>query len=120
MGLYSLRAKEIHGPNWSSVESRYEALTGQIFTSYTAYEYDIFWIYALSVAKVGSTNPMLIKSVLASVAKNYNGASGYCELNIYGDRLNPGFEIWGYTSAGGNVQAKLSGSVNTGNEVTWL
>ena len=119
VGLYSLRAKEVHGPSWSSVESRYQAATGQIFNSYIAYEYDIFWVYALSVVKTGSTNTVAVKCVLPWVAARYNGASGYCKLNAYGDRLNPGFDIWSYVKIDGPVQASLSGSVDTNNVVKW-
>jgi len=119
VGLYSLRAKEVHGPAWSSVESRYQLATGQIFNIYIAYEYDIFWVYALSVITAGSTNSAAVKCVLPWVAARYNGASGYCKLNTYGDRLNPGFDIWGYVKIDGSVQVKLSGFVDTNNVVKW-
>ncbi|MCX6653684.1 MAG: ABC transporter substrate-binding protein, partial [Candidatus Bathyarchaeota archaeon] len=120
VGLYSIIGHENKGPSWDSVKSRYEAATGQIFTSYTAYEYDIFWIYALSAVKAGSNDPMAIKAVLPSVAGSYYGASGYCTLNSYGDRLNPGFDIWVYSSDVTHVNSNNVGYVDTFNIVTWF
>jgi branched-chain amino acid transport system substrate-binding protein len=118
VGLYSVLPGG-KGPNWASVKSRYESATNNIFSTYTAYEYDIYWLYALSVAKVWSTNPSAVKWVLPSVAAKYNGASGYSILNKYGDRINPGFEIWGYSKVDITVQSIKVGSINTSNVVTW-
>jgi branched-chain amino acid transport system substrate-binding protein len=119
VGLYSILPVG-QGPNWASVKSRYETATGQIFTAYTAYEYDIYWVYALSAVKVECTNPSAIKAVLPSVAANYLGVSGYYVLNQYGDRFNFSFDIWGYKSVSGTVQSVKVGSVDTSNNVMWV
>ena len=116
--LYGLLPKENHGPNWGSVASRYTEKTGQPLAIYQDNEYDIFWIYALSIEKAKSADPMAVKKVLPSIAANYQGISGYCGLNQYGDRLNPGFDIWGYIE--GAPQFECEGSVDVENNVTWL
>jgi ABC-type branched-subunit amino acid transport system substrate-binding protein len=117
--LYSLLAKENHGPNWDSVASRFaNAAPGQPFITYRANEYDIFWIYALSIEKAGSADPMEVKKVLPKVAAKYEGITGNCKLNQYGDRPNPGFDIWGYVDNPPNCV--VSGYVDVNNNVQWL
>jgi hypothetical protein len=65
-------------------------------------------------------DPLAVKAVLPSVAAKYEGVSGPCVLNEYGDRVNPGYDIWGYISVDDQVQIKLYGWVNTENKVKWL
>ncbi len=117
--LYSLMQREVHGPNWESVASRYAAaMNGEQLNVYRANEYDTFWIYALSIEKAGSADPIDIRKTLPKVAAKYDGITGNCRLNDYGDRLNQGFDIWSYREAPPSFY--VVGSVDAINCVNWL
>lgn len=116
---YSLMQKEVRGPNWESVASRYAAATnGEQLNVYRANEYDIFWIYALSIEKASSADPADVRKVLPKVAAKYDGITGNCRLNDNGDRLNQGFDIWSYRQAPPSFY--IVGSVDASNSVNWL
>jgi branched-chain amino acid transport system substrate-binding protein len=120
--LFSTLAKIVMGPSWKSVADRYEAQTGQYLNSYQAYDYDIYWVFALSIVQAGYVpggNPLNVKNVLPTVAANHNGASGYCNLNVYGDRPSQGFNIYGFGISGGVNKIIQFGTIDTGNHVQW-
>jgi branched-chain amino acid transport system substrate-binding protein len=120
--LYSLIANFPQGPLWQSASERYYGITGQEFTAYTAFDYDIYWVYALSIVQAGYTpggNSLDVKSVLPDVAAGFNGASGWCSLNEYGDRPSQGFNIFCYGTSNYYGVCIWCGNIDGNNAVYW-
>jgi PKD repeat protein/ABC-type branched-subunit amino acid transport system substrate-binding protein len=111
MTIYSLIAATPQNDIFDNVAKRYTVLSGLSMGSYQAFDYDIYWLYALSVIYSGSVNPQDIKAVIPTVAASYNGASGNFALNEYGDRAPQGYDIWGYGVIGGKVDFVYYGSI---------
>ncbi len=119
--LFSVLAKEEHGYWWDSVAERYDAEVHQGFTYYNAFDYDIYWVIALSIAQAGypGVDVMAVKAILPGVAAGFDGASGHILLNAYGDRVYAGCEIWGFYASGGEAQMISFGKIDASNRVTW-
>lgn len=83
---------------------RYFSLTSQPLGYYSACMYDSCWIYAMSVILTGTTDAEQIKMVLPGVAENFYGVTGWCRLNINGDRYLANYDIWGYGRVNEQVQ----------------
>jgi PKD repeat protein/ABC-type branched-subunit amino acid transport system substrate-binding protein len=111
MTIYSLIAAVPPNDIFDNVAKRYSALTGMSMGSYQAYDYDIYWLYALSTIYSGSINPQEVKAVIPTLAASYNRASGNFALNPYGDRVPQGYDIWGYGVVGGKVDFVYYGSI---------
>jgi branched-chain amino acid transport system substrate-binding protein len=107
IGFYSLLSRETITPLYSQLESRYVALTKQQFSTYSAYLYDAAFAIAKSVIETGSTDASKVSAAFPVICNNMYGASGWCRLDSYGDRVGSPYDVWGfYPSA-----TKASGSV---------
>ena len=81
---------------FQSIYDRFYSRLGQSLGFYEVNAYDAYWIYALSVLEAGSSDAMSVRSVLADVASEYQGASGLCIFDDAGDRIAVDYNIWGY------------------------
>jgi len=112
MRTFSLMAQNPESSKFYNLKARYEALTNQQYTAYSAYAYDVEFISAQSVVMAQSTSGSDVVPLQMSVADATWGAGGWCHLNEYGDRAAPPFNIWFYApglEAGtGNPVASVS------------
>jgi hypothetical protein len=60
-----------------------------------------------------------VKAVLPEVAAGFNGASGYCNLNEFGDRPSQGYNIYGYGVSNYYGVDLYFGWIDTANNVYW-
>jgi branched-chain amino acid transport system substrate-binding protein len=78
-------------PVWSDksleVARAYSDRFGKVLDFYTANIYDACWVLALSVIEADSLDSGLVVEVLPGVSGSYNGLTGLCGLDVYGDRL---------------------------------
>jgi branched-chain amino acid transport system substrate-binding protein len=94
MRCFSLMAQSPESSKFNSLKARYEALTNQQYTAYSAYAYDIEFICAQSVIMAQSDAGKDVVGLQKSVSDTTWGAGGWCQLNEYGDRAPPTFNIW--------------------------
>ena len=81
---------------FNSLNSRMLALAGRTISIWDGYNYDVAWVIAKSVLTAKSKVASDVIGVLPRVSGNYLGVTGYCKLDVNGDRANPYFEIIGY------------------------
>jgi len=96
LGLFSLMAQTPDSPEYQALGDRYTALTGQLFSTYTAYQYDAAFALAETVVSTESTDAGVVAAALPGFCKTYVGVSGNCALNVYGDRVPGPYVIWSY------------------------
>ncbi|GBC68653.1 Leu/Ile/Val-binding protein [archaeon HR01] len=96
-----------------------KARLGRVPDSYAIAAYDEVWVLTLAVLQVGKYDAEAVKSVLADVANNFFGASGWIVLNAAGDRATADYSLWavrqtagGYTWEKVGVYSAASGSVS--------
>ena len=82
-------------------------------TRYTGNLYDAVWLSALTVIQTGEYDNVTFIETFPEVARDYNGVSGNCNLDQYGDRLNAGYNIYKYVLRGENVYLKEIGYCDT-------
>ncbi|MCX6648557.1 MAG: ABC transporter substrate-binding protein [Candidatus Bathyarchaeota archaeon] len=111
MRVFSLLAQEPSTASYNSMKARYEALTGQQFSVYSAYIYDAAWAILQTSLFVGSTDASKVVAAFPSVCNSMNGISGPCKLNEYGDRVPPPFNIWYYASGPSTPSLSYVGGV---------
>jgi branched-chain amino acid transport system substrate-binding protein len=81
-------AEQTEQSNFDHVRDHIQELLGRETDAYSYNTYDIVWALAMAIDQVGY-DPMAVKEVLPEVTKEWTavyGASGYIELNEYGDR----------------------------------
>lgn len=74
--------------NFDRVRDHIQQLLGRETDAYSYNTYDIIWVLAMCIDQVGYDS-VAVKEVLPEVTKEWTavyGASGYIELNEYGDR----------------------------------
>jgi len=96
MRVFSMMAKDPASSIFNYLKTRYEALTKQQYTAYSAYAYDIEFISANSVVQAQSTAGADVLALQMPIANQMWGAGGWCQLNEFGDRAPPLFNIWFY------------------------
>lgn len=111
MRVFSLQAQSPESVAYTSMQNRYETLTHQQFTSYSAYIYDAAWAIVQSILVTGSTDASRVAAAFPKVCNNMNGISGLCKLNEFGDRAPPPFNIWYYAPGSGKPSVSYIGGV---------
>jgi len=127
MRVFSLMAQSPESSKFNALKARYEALTNQQYTAYSAYAYDINFVMATSVVMAQSAAGEDIVGLQLGVADATWGAGGWCHLTPDGDRAAPPFNVWFYAPGveAGTGEAKASvsnigGVYNTDTKVmTW-
>jgi ABC-type branched-subunit amino acid transport system substrate-binding protein len=101
-----------------------EPTTTDDLSFYDASIYDSLWVACLSAIQAGGTNEKVIKSVLPTVAAEYNGATGRVYLDENGDRTGLVYAIYGYYKVGNDVGGLVSVRIgyydDSSGEVTWV
>ena len=86
--INSMNKPEDGSENYARVQAHVKELLGRETDAYSFNSYDIIWALAMTIDKVGYDSAAA-KEILPEVAKEWtktSGASGYIELNEYGDR----------------------------------
>ncbi len=96
VGLYSLLSREEISSKYTNLAARYEALTGQQFSSYTGYMYDIAFVMARAVLEAQSTRGTDVIPLIQPICYDTYGAVGWCRLDAAGDRWAPSYDVWGF------------------------
>jgi branched-chain amino acid transport system substrate-binding protein len=96
MRVFSLMAQSPESSKFNALKTRYEALTKQQYTAYSAYAYDVNFVMATSVIMAQSASGADVVPLQMTVAGATWGAGGWCQLNEYGDRAPPPFNLWFY------------------------
>jgi len=118
--ILSTLAAPIPSSKYFDLYERYYELTNTPLSYYTAALYDIAWIYALSIIEAASTETDAIRQILPYVAENYFGVTGWCKLDVNGDRETSNYDIWGYAIIDGkcyNVKYGIYDSLK--DTITW-
>jgi len=96
MRVFSLMAQSPESSKFNSLKARYEALTNQQYTAYSAYAYDVMFVAGQSVIMAQSSAGKDVVDLQMSVADATWGAGGWCLLDASGDRAAPPFNVWFY------------------------
>jgi branched-chain amino acid transport system substrate-binding protein len=86
--INSMNKPEEGSENYARVQDHVQELLGRETDAYSFNTYDIIWALAVSIDRAGY-DPAAVKEILPEVTKEWTaveGASGYIELNEYGDR----------------------------------
>lgn len=121
MKIYSLMAQSPTSSKFNSLKARYFALTQQQYTAYSAYSYDVGFVLMDSILQAQSTDALDVMDLQVPIANNMYGAGGWCQMNEFGDRAAPTFDVWFYGPGEAKPSyAYLGGSYNPDNqEMTW-
>jgi branched-chain amino acid transport system substrate-binding protein len=93
---FSLMAQAPESSRYNSLKVRYEALTKQQYNAYEAYAYDIEFVSAMSILVAQSAAGKDVVNLQTLISDNTWGAGGWCQLNQFGDRAPPPYDIWFY------------------------
>jgi branched-chain amino acid transport system substrate-binding protein len=119
MKIYSLMAQSPTSSKFNNLKARFVAITNQQYTAYSAYSYDVGFVLLDSILQAQSTDATEVIPLQIAVANNLYGAGGWCQMNEYGDRAAPTFDIWFYAPSADKASfSYLAGSYNPDNGVT--
>jgi len=93
---FSMMAQSPESSIFNALKARYEALTKQQYTAYSAYSYDIEFVEAYSIIQAQSIAGQDVVGLQAGICAQTYGAGGWENLNEYGDRVPPPFNVWFY------------------------
>jgi branched-chain amino acid transport system substrate-binding protein len=99
--LLSLLAQKPASLKYAELGNRYATFANDEFTIYRAYLYDAAWVVAKSILETGSDDVSKVAAVLPKVSEGYFGASGWCRLNEFGDRVPASYDVWMYAPGAG-------------------
>jgi branched-chain amino acid transport system substrate-binding protein len=99
MKIFSLMASSPVSVKFNTLKAEYEKLTNQQFTAYTGYQYDIGFIFMGTQLQAASAQADDIVNLQTAFCYNMYGSTGWVQLNQYGDRAPPPFDIWYYAAA---------------------
>ncbi|MCX6653731.1 MAG: ABC transporter substrate-binding protein [Candidatus Bathyarchaeota archaeon] len=96
VGFYSLLANYNITPSYLTIEQRYVLLTKQQFSMYSAYLYDAAFAITKAVLETGTTDASKVSAAFPVICNNMYGISGWCKLDLNGDRASPKYDVWGF------------------------
>ncbi len=114
IGIYSLLSRETVTSRYLDIQARYNALTAQQYSTYSAYSYDIGLVLASSILQAQSEAGADILDLQAPICLNTFGVAGWSRLDEFGDRFAPPYDVWGFfpgTNAGSPNAEKASVSI---------
>ena len=89
-------------------------------TRYTGNTYDAVWLSALTMIEIGDYNNVSFIESFPDVARSYEGVSGNCSLDQYGDRLYGNYHIYNYVKRGWDVYLSEIGYYDSENScISW-
>lgn len=112
LSIFSTYAAPADTEKFASLGERYYDLVSQPFGYYSACAYDIGWILTSTILEAQSSNAMDILPQQMTASYNSFGASGWNQLNEFGDRKGGNYQIWGYGDIGSGVQNVVYGLYN--------
>jgi branched-chain amino acid transport system substrate-binding protein len=71
-----------------------QAKTGNVPDPYAYGSYDALWVLAKCIGLTGNYSGAAINAVLPTVANMTFGATGWTQLNQYGDAIATGYQFW--------------------------
>lgn len=93
-----------------SLDQRFLKATNQTAGFYTGTTYDSLWLMVLASLEAGSVDAKDVIPIFINVAGNYFGATGWTDLDEFGDRKAQVFDIWGYyKEADGTIKFRKYG-----------
>jgi branched-chain amino acid transport system substrate-binding protein len=110
--IFSTYAAPADTKKFNDLYERYYGLLSQPFGYYSACAYDIGWILTSTMLEAQSTDAVDIIPQQAIASYNSFGASGWNQLNEFGDRNGGDYQIWGYGDIGSGVQNVVYGYYN--------
>jgi branched-chain amino acid transport system substrate-binding protein len=121
MKIYSLMAQSPTSSKFNNLKARFIALTQQQYTAYSAYSYDVGFVLMDSILQAQSKNAVDIVNLQIPVANNIYGAGGWCQMNEFGDRAPPTFDVWFYAPGVSKASySYLAGAYNPDTQtMTW-
>lgn len=78
------------------LSDRFWNQTDQELDYSTACTYDLAMILVMSIIEANTTYAETLRPVIVEISGNYNGVTGNCALDIYGDRDKPCFGVYAY------------------------
>ncbi len=112
LSIFSTYAAPADTEKFSSLGERYFDLVSQPFGYYSACAYDIGWILTSTMLEAQSSDAVDIIPQQMTASYNSFGASGWNQLNEFGDRNGGNYQIWGYGDIGDGVQNVVYGLYN--------
>jgi len=118
---FSMMAQSPESSQFDALAAKYTALTKQQFTAYSAYAYDIEFISAYSQIQAQSIAGKDVLSLQTPISDTTWGSGGWCQLNEYGDRAPPPFNVWYYAPSATKASfSYIAGVYNPDTKVmTW-
>jgi len=110
--IFSTYAAPADTEKFNDLYDRYYDLVSQPFGYYFACTYDIGWILTSTMLEAQSSDALDIIPQQATASYNSFGASGWNQLNEYGDRKGGDYQIWGYGDIGDGMQNVVYGLYN--------
>ena len=118
--IYSTLAAPAETQKFKDLYDKYFALVARPYGYYTATAYDIGWVLTESILTAQSTDALDVIPLQMTTSNNNFGASGWNQLNEYGDRAVSNYQIWGYGDIGSGVQNVVYGLYDfLADGVTW-
>jgi branched-chain amino acid transport system substrate-binding protein len=96
IGIYSLLSRETPTPLYYDLEARYVALTKQQYGTYSAYAYDIASVLVQTITAAQSDDGQTIVPLQTPYSNQLFGAAGWSQLDEFGDRAAPPYDVWGF------------------------
>ncbi len=96
IGIYSLLSRETPTVLYNELDKEYSDLTGQQFSTYSAYSYDVGMVIATSMFQAQSQKADDIVALQIPICAQFFGAAGWSKLEPSGDRVAPPYDVWGF------------------------
>ena len=118
--IYSTLTASPDSALFDELSDEYYAETSQPLGYYSACLYDVATIIAEAVLASNSDRPSEVIPLITIISENHIGASGWCKLDINGDRLTSNYQIWGYGYDNGYKDIQYGYYNSQTEEVTWF
>ncbi|MCX6649242.1 MAG: ABC transporter substrate-binding protein [Candidatus Bathyarchaeota archaeon] len=113
MKIYSLMAQSPTSSKFNNLKARFMAITQQQYTAYSAYSYDVGFVLMDSILQAQSKDAKDVIGLQIPLANNLYGAGGWCQMNEFGDRAPPTFDVWFYAPGASKASySYLAGAYN--------
>ncbi len=96
IGIYSFLSRETLTPLYVSLEQRYMDAVKQQYSAYSAYSYDINSVLLQTITAAQSADGEVLVPLQTPFCAQFYGAAGWSQLNEFGDRAAPPYDVWGF------------------------
>ena len=119
IGLYSPVPEAAKTDKYNDLVLRYHQYTGEDLGYYTACSYDIAMILAKAVIEANTLEVNTLKRAIMDVSQGYQGVTGLCALDKYGEREKSSYCIYEYSVRDGDYGCWESGFYSDLGTITW-